>query len=106
MGDGGETVLFGTDLNGTQPQDWGTLERRCQPTISCPTAPGEPPPSPFSRSVVVQPKLGRALFWYNVDIDSRGRGKRFVWSSIHGGCPTRDTEKWAANVWLGSGPAI
>ena len=76
----------------------------------------------------VKPRRGTALFWYNMAIDSKGalslvllrfrhplrktpwrttawtpipRGQpgRFYWSSIHGGCPTRSEEKWAANIW-------
>ena len=90
----------------------------------------------------VKPRRGTALFWYNMEIDSkgacllklslplslvllrfrhplrkntqdvyeepllehagtipRGQPRRFYWSSIHGGCPTRSEEKWAANIW-------
>eukprot|EP00927_Polykrikos_kofoidii_P059738 TRINITY_DN54875_c0_g1_i1.p1 TRINITY_DN54875_c0_g1~~TRINITY_DN54875_c0_g1_i1.p1 ORF type:complete len:402 (-),score=63.44 TRINITY_DN54875_c0_g1_i1:53-1258(-) len=112
--DGGETVLFGTDLQAdTQKSrrnwgevEWSDLEAACQPTHSCPSRRGEAPPAPFSDSVVVQPRRGRAVFWYNNEVDTRGRGKRFVWSSIHGGCPTRAEHKWAANVWIMAGPAL
>lgn len=109
--DGGETVLFGTDMNGTKStrrswgeHEWGDLEGQCQSTRSCPASPGEQLREPFSTAAVVRPKLGRAIFWYNMEVDSQGRGRRFVWSSIHGGCPTRLQEKWAANIWLRAGP--
>ena len=115
--DGGETVLFGTDVNRTggslyphrrtwSESEWEDLETRCQPTGSCPPAGSSQPPAPFDGAVVVRPKLGRALFWYNTEVDAAGRGTRFVWSSLHGGCPTRGGEKWAANVWLHAGPAM
>lgn len=108
---GGETVLFGTDLNGTYPErhswrshDWENLEPSCQPTRSCPEHPSGRMQDPFLGAAVIKPKMGRALFWYNTEVDDRGRGVKFVWSSIHAGCPTRGEEKWAANIWLHAGP--
>lgn len=104
--DGGETVLFGTDLNGTFAKErafageevWGPIESQCQSVLSCPK--NGTMPWPFSSSLAVKPRMGTALFWYNVATDPKGRLGRFYWSSIHGGCPTRDEEKWAANIWL------
>eukprot|EP00931_Biecheleriopsis_adriatica_P059444 TRINITY_DN35566_c0_g1_i2.p1 TRINITY_DN35566_c0_g1~~TRINITY_DN35566_c0_g1_i2.p1 ORF type:complete len:385 (+),score=71.53 TRINITY_DN35566_c0_g1_i2:65-1219(+) len=109
VSDGGETVLFGTEMNGTNPARWGRghvavwedLENQCQSVkSSCPASPEALPPEPFSRALVVKPQMGTLLFWYNAKVNSRGQTERFLWSSIHGGCPTRTQEKWAANVWL------
>eukprot|EP00435_Cladocopium_sp_Y103_P045877 s226_g13.t1 len=104
--EGGETVLFGTDLNGTFAKEralqgeevWGEIESQCQSVASCPRNGTMPPP--FSTALAVKPRRGTALFWYNMAIDSKGQLGRFYWSSIHGGCPTRSEEKWAANIWL------
>lgn len=106
--DGGETVLFGTDLNGSRSQDiylagedvWSDIEAQCQSVRSCPQHPGAQPPPPFSNALVVQPRAGSTLFWYNMELEPDGSITRFLWSSIHAGCPTRSTEKWASNVWL------
>ncbi|CAK9042345.1 unnamed protein product [Durusdinium trenchii] len=109
VADGGETVLFGTDLNGTFPEDrafagediWGPIESQCQSVLSCPQpSRGHAMPQPFSSALAVKPRMGTALFWYNMAVDPKGHIGQFYWSSIHGGCPTRADEKWAANVWL------
>ncbi|CAJ1400080.1 unnamed protein product [Effrenium voratum] len=102
--DGGETVFFGTDLNGTYPEDrfaagedvWGPIESKCQSVRSCPGFDGS---SPFASSLVVKPRAGSAVFWYNMAVTNEGHVGRFYWSSIHGGCPSKG-EKWAANIWL------
>merc|ERR1712232_1542099 len=55
VSEGGETVLFGTDLNATYPERraWKTpdgyenLENKCQPTRSCPQYPGGHMSDPF-----------------------------------------------------------
>eukprot|EP00439_Symbiodinium_sp_Y106_P068715 s1217_g11.t1 len=106
--DGGETVLFGTDLNASRSRDfylagedvWSDIEAQCQSVRSCPQHPGAQPPPPFSTALVVKPRAGSALFWYNMELEPDGSISRFLWSSIHAGCPTRNTEKWASNVWL------
>ncbi|OLP97419.1 Transmembrane prolyl 4-hydroxylase [Symbiodinium microadriaticum] len=75
--DGGETVLFGTDLNGSRSQDiylagedvWSDIEAQCQSVRSCPQHPGAQPPPPFSNALVVQPRAGSALFWYNMELE-------------------------------------
>ncbi|CAE7252667.1 P4htm, partial [Symbiodinium pilosum] len=106
--DGGETVMFGTDLNASRSKEyfladedvWGEVEAQCQSVRSCPQQPGAKPPPPFSTALVLRPRRGSAIFWYNMEVDAEGGLQRFFWQSIHGGCPTRRTEKWAANIWL------
>lgn len=53
-----------------------------RPTVHCHRPPPPPPRPHADRACVCTGRLGR-----------------FYWSSIHGGCPTRDEEKWAANIW-------
>ena len=58
--DGGETVLFGTDLNASRSRDfylagedvWSDIEAQCQSVRSCPQHPGAQPPPPFSTALV------------------------------------------------------
>jgi len=113
VSEGGETVLFGTDVNGSHPErhewtshDWIRLENSCQLVESCPKHPGGSSPEAFRGAAVIKPKRGRAVFWYNVEVDSKGRGKKWVGSSLHGGCPTLKEPKYAANVWLRAGPYL
>lgn len=52
-------------------------------------------------NLVVRPKKGTALFWYNhyVDSESKFLGELDPFS-LHGGCDVIKGEKWISNIWL------
>ena len=52
-------------------------------------------------NLVVRPKKGTAIMWYNnfIDPDSGLLGELDRYS-IHGGCDVIKGEKWIANNWL------
>ena len=52
-------------------------------------------------NLVIPPKKGTAIMWYNnfIDLDSELLGELDV-NSIHGGCDVIKGEKWIANNWL------
>eukprot|EP01052_Picozoa_sp_SAG31_P000793 SAG31_NODE_23_length_33717_cov_17.863585_13_plen_98_part_00 len=45
--------------------------------------------------VVVRPKKGRAVLWWN-----RMEDGEIDWRSRHAGCPLLEGEKWAATRWI------
>ncbi|CBN75608.1 conserved unknown protein [Ectocarpus siliculosus] len=51
------------------------------------------------RHMVVAPKRGQAVLFYNQHPD----GRKDL-SSEHGACPVIDGQKWAANLWVWNGP--
>lgn len=55
----------------------------------------------YDANVVVKPKKGTAVAWYNhhVDPSTGWLGEMDEWS-LHGGCEVRKGEKWIANLWL------
>ncbi|XP_071090187.1 uncharacterized protein [Haliotis cracherodii] len=55
----------------------------------------------YKASVVVKPKKGTAVFWYNnyVDEDTGWIGEHDPFS-LHGGCDVIRGEKWIANLWI------
>jgi len=100
--DGGETVFPGALRNDTAnwgQDEWGVLEQQCQPTAGCTQLGG----------LVVQPRKGDAVFWYNVrpeHFQSLAAGKAvpgeqaLIWGSVHCAAEVRAGEKWFANLWL------
>eukprot|EP00933_Yihiella_yeosuensis_P060664 TRINITY_DN6340_c0_g1_i3.p1 TRINITY_DN6340_c0_g1~~TRINITY_DN6340_c0_g1_i3.p1 ORF type:complete len:415 (+),score=60.70 TRINITY_DN6340_c0_g1_i3:267-1511(+) len=105
VAEGGETVFYGTKMNGTENhfltfEEAEAIEEKCRLTKYCPTETGGKPGHPFENAAFVRPKRGRAIFWYNADVDAEGVGTRFLFNSIHGSCPTKSEAKWASNVWL------
>eukprot|EP00933_Yihiella_yeosuensis_P056196 TRINITY_DN5525_c0_g1_i5.p1 TRINITY_DN5525_c0_g1~~TRINITY_DN5525_c0_g1_i5.p1 ORF type:complete len:471 (-),score=59.27 TRINITY_DN5525_c0_g1_i5:669-1958(-) len=115
--EGGETILYNTNLSASsKDRDYAARpvslmesvasEEVCSSTTSfCPKDHSENPGHPYENTAFVRPKLGRAFFWYNADVTPEGRGTRFRWGSMHGGCPTKGDTKWGANVWIEAGPA-
>ena len=54
----------------------------------------------YDANLVVKPKKGTAVVWYNHHVDYNGwLGSLDEWS-LHGGCEVRKGEKWIANLWL------
>eukprot|EP00794_Sanderia_malayensis_P018775 gene18775-20666_t len=52
-------------------------------------------------NLVIQPKKGSALLWYNHLIDAKtGWLGELEEQSLHGGCKVKKGEKWIANIWL------
>ncbi|CAM9298641.1 unnamed protein product, partial [Ectocarpus sp. 4 AP-2014] len=51
------------------------------------------------RHMVVAPKRGQAVLFYNQHPD----GRKDL-SSEHGACPVIEGQKWAANLWVWNGP--
>eukprot|EP01043_Picozoa_sp_COSAG02_P060841 COSAG02_NODE_8042_length_2737_cov_2.543215_2_plen_209_part_00 len=51
--------------------------------------------NPHNPGVVVQPKVGRLVFWYNYHHNGTFHGR-----SMHAGCPVLVGEKLGANIWL------
>lgn len=56
-------------------------------------------------SVVVKPKKGRAVMWYNHHMDKDGWLGAMDYYSLHGGCDIIKGTKWLANNWLTAPPA-
>ena len=54
-----------------------------------------------SSNLVLTPKKGTAIMWYNNLIDSEsGLLGNLDVNSVHGGCDVIKGEKWIANNWL------
>jgi len=51
-------------------------------------------------TLVVKPKRGKAVMWYNHDLDDNGWLGDLDYNSIHGGCDVVKGEKWFSNHWL------
>jgi prolyl 4-hydroxylase len=50
-----------------------------------------------SHSLVIRPKIGRIVVWFNHDPMLRREG----YSAMHGGCPVKSNdEKWIAQMWI------
>ena len=49
--------------------------------------------------MVVKPKKGKAIMWYNHVLDGGWLGEKDI-LSLHGGCDIHKGEKWVANNWL------
>lgn len=107
---GGETVFYGHNVSKLHPDarswpsaQWRQFEGYCQPSSTCPP---EPDHFYFGPAKVVRPKLGRALFWYNCEVDMWGEVQHLRYPSIHAGCPVQG-EKWGANLWIhAAGPYV
>eukprot|EP00794_Sanderia_malayensis_P018786 gene18786-20677_t len=56
----------------------------------------------LNASVVVAPKRGTAVMWYNHDMDKNGWLGEMDYHSLHGGCDIIKGEKWIANNWITS----
>ncbi|KAK3741147.1 hypothetical protein QZH41_011821 [Actinostola sp. cb2023] len=56
-------------------------------------------------NIVVAPKKGHAIMWYNHLIDHSGWLGALDEYSLHGGCDVIKGEKWIANNWLTAPPA-
>lgn len=52
-------------------------------------------------NLVIAPKRGTAIMWYNHFLDSNGEwlGERDPYT-LHGGCDVRRGNKWIANHWI------
>lgn len=99
---GGETVFPGALRNDTADwgeDEWGLLENQCQPTSACTQIGG----------LVVQPRKGDAVFWYNVQpryFPDLAAGKSvpgseaLIWGSVHCAAEVLAGEKWFANLWM------
>ena len=54
--------------------------------------------------VIVKPKKGRAILWYNhfINPDTEWTGS-VDRNSLHGGCVVHQGVKWIANNWINAG---
>jgi hypothetical protein len=104
---GGQIAFPGADRNGIETWNvshWGKLKSECQATNRCTTLGG----------VVVPPKKGDAVLWYNMKVqhwstDSKGgisyrspgsNQDSFHWGSLHCGAEVSKGDKWMANMWF------
>jgi len=55
-------------------------------------------------SLVVKPKKGRAVLFYNHNLDNKGWLGEMDKQSLHGGCDITKGIKWMANNWLTAPP--
>lgn len=51
------------------------------------------------RGLTVQPRLGSAVFFYNLDPERHMEGVPLL-NTIHTACPLLAGEKWIANLWF------
>jgi len=58
----------------------------------------------YNSSLVVKPKRGRAVMFYNHHLDEQGFLGAMDKYSLHGGCDIRKGIKWMANNWLTAPP--
>ncbi|XP_060593364.1 transmembrane prolyl 4-hydroxylase-like [Ruditapes philippinarum] len=54
----------------------------------------------YNASVVVSPKRGTAIMWYNHLLDENGYLGHVDMRSFHGGCDIIKGTKWIANNWI------
>ncbi|PIK59618.1 putative transmembrane prolyl 4-hydroxylase [Apostichopus japonicus] len=55
----------------------------------------------YDGNLVVKPKKGKAIFWYNHMVNETTGWMGDVHdASLHGGCDVRKGEKWIANNWI------
>jgi hypothetical protein len=100
---GGQIAFPAADKVGSENynvSDWASVKQQCQVTNPCTTMGG----------VVVPPKKGDAVFWYNLQTnhwrdDGEGHflheGKdSFLWNSLHCAAEVQAGEKWIANMWF------
>jgi len=80
-------------------EEWSDMESRCQPTSQCIQMGG----------VVVKPRKGDAVFWYNMKVEKWSEdgsqvpgAEALYWNSMHCGAEVKEGEKWMANMWLQS----
>jgi len=59
----------------------------------------------YESKLVVKPKKGRAVMWYNHEVDENGYMGEMDYYSLHGGCDVRKGVKWMANNWLVAAPS-
>jgi len=59
----------------------------------------------YNSSLVVSPKKGRAVMFYNHHLDEEGFLGAMDQYSLHGGCDIRKGIKWMANNWITAPPA-
>lgn len=59
----------------------------------------------YNASLVVKPKKGRAVMFYNHFLDEEGFLGAMDQYSLHGGCDIRKGIKWMANNWITAPPA-
>lgn len=93
--EGGGTVFPLADTSDEILEQWETSSHplKYKQTRTCV---GEDP----NRTVVVKPKRGKAIIWYNHKIDRGHLGPLDV-RSLHGACNVGETSrKWIANHWM------
>ncbi|KII61705.1 Transmembrane prolyl 4-hydroxylase [Thelohanellus kitauei] len=54
----------------------------------------------YNGSLVVSPKKGKLVMWYNHMITDEGMLGILDQHSLHGGCDVSEGEKWIANNWI------
>ncbi|XP_065069358.1 transmembrane prolyl 4-hydroxylase-like [Rhopilema esculentum] len=89
--EGGELVFQIADNATYSKEDWA-LEavEKCNVVTNC-----------AKGNLVIKPKQGTALMWYNHDVDSKtGMLGELNPMSVHGGCEVRKGAKWIANNWI------
>eukprot|EP00928_Gymnodinium_smaydae_P043314 TRINITY_DN29045_c0_g1_i1.p1 TRINITY_DN29045_c0_g1~~TRINITY_DN29045_c0_g1_i1.p1 ORF type:complete len:371 (-),score=26.71 TRINITY_DN29045_c0_g1_i1:281-1393(-) len=101
---GGEIAFPGADHPNASKyteEDWSELESACQPTPRCTSLGG----------LVVTPRKGDAVFWYNMKVEKWSANGGTVpgvdalyWNSMHCGAEVHQGEKWMANMWFRSRP--
>jgi len=100
---GGQIAFPAADKPGSENYNisqWASVKQQCQATERCTTMGG----------VVIAPKKGDAVFWYNVQTnqwrdDGKGHfmheGKdTFLFNSLHCAAEVQAGEKWIANMWF------
>lgn len=100
---GGQIAFPAADKAGSENYNvsqWASLKNECQRTDRCTSMGG----------VVVTPKKGDAVLWYNVQANhwrNDGEGhylyegtNSFLWNSMHCAAEVSAGEKWVANMWF------
>jgi hypothetical protein len=100
---GGQIAFPAADKAGSETYNvsqWASLKNECQATDRCTSMGG----------VVVTPKKGDAVLWYNVQTNhwrNDGEGHffhegsdSFLWNSLHCAAEVTAGEKWVANMWF------
>jgi len=89
--EGGEIAFQIADNETFSEQDWASESiEKCNVVKNC-----------NKGNLVIKPKQGTALMWYNHDVDPKtGMLGELNPMAVHGGCEVRKGVKWIANSWI------
>ena len=101
---GAERLLAGGETN--FPHAKGLVRPAAHQPLVRPSEESDEPTDCNSYGLVVEPRAGDALLFYNLmddQDDSAPTAMAVDHATVHAGCTVREGVKWAANIWLWDG---